>query len=135
MSAETERAHRDSGSVTVEAALGICSIVTAFVLALAGLSVVIGQLRCTDAAIEAARLVARGDRDRAAEAVRRIAPDGADLTVTVRADEITAKVTAAPIGGLLPGDWLNSTAFAVVEPGFSGGPAEPRVPTDEEVPG
>ncbi|MDR7301713.1 TadE family type IV pilus minor pilin [Haloactinomyces albus] len=119
--------------MTVEAALGVCSIVAAFALALAGMSVLIGQLRCTDAAIEAARLVARGERDRAREVARRIAPDGARVHVTVRGDEITTRVTVRPAGGLLPEQWLTGRAFAVMEPGRATAPAssaEPAVPPE-----
>ncbi|MBA8826546.1 hypothetical protein FHX42_003925 [Saccharopolyspora lacisalsi] len=130
----SERSRRDSGAVTVEAALGICSIVAAFAVALAGMGVVIGQLRCTDAVTEAARLVARGDRERAAKAVRRIAPEGANLTVTVRGDEITAEVTAPSLGGIPGIHRLRATAFAVMEPGASGGSARSPGHVDEEVP-
>ncbi|RCW40197.1 hypothetical protein DFQ14_11277 [Halopolyspora algeriensis] len=118
--------------MTVEAALGICSIVAVFALALTGMSMVIGQLRCTDAAVEAARLVARGERDRAREMVRRIAPGGARLHVTVRGDEITTRVTVRPAGGLLPDGWLAGRAVAVMEPG-QGQPdqAVPQAPPDD----
>lgn len=131
-SAQRCRGDRDAGAVTVEAALGICSIVTAFALALGGMSVMIGQLRCTDAAIEAARLVARGDRDRASEAVRRVAPTGATLRITVRGDEITTEVAAQPLKGVLPDDWLRGRAFAVMEPGRVATPTVPAAGTSEE---
>lgn len=114
---------RDRGSVTVEAALGICSIVAALVLGVAAAGLVIGQLRCTDAANEAARLVARGERDRASQAVAAVAPSGADLTVTVQGDEITAEVRSRAPGGLIPGQWLRARAYAVLEP--AGAPTEP----------
>lgn len=113
--------------MTVEAALGICSIVAVFVLALAGMSMVIGQLRCTDAAVEAARLVARGERDRAREMVRRIAPGGARLHVTVRGDEVTTEVTVRPAGGLLPDGRLTGRAVAIMEPGQ----ATPQTPSTD----
>lgn len=132
-SERSERARLDSGAVTVEAALGICSIMAAFAVALAGMGVMIGQLRCTDAVTEAARLVARGDRERAEKAVRRIGPEGADLTVTVRGDEITAEVTAPSLGGIPGIHRLRATAFAVMEPGSSGG-SVPSPGHVEEVP-
>lgn len=105
------------GAVTVEAALGICSVVAVLVLALVALGAVIGQLRCTDAATEAARLVARGEPGRAPEAVALLAPRGATLDVTVRGDRITTEVRAPPTGRFPPGQWLNGEAFAVAEPG------------------
>lgn len=103
--------------MTVEAALGICSVAAVLVLALMALGAVIGQLRCTDAAIEAARLTARGERGRAVEAVSSIAPAAASLDVTVRGDRITTEVRSPPIGRLPPGQWLAAEAFAVAEPG------------------
>lgn len=111
------RWNNDRGAVTVEAALGICSVVAVFVLALTGICWVVDRLRCTDAAVEAARLVARGDRQRADEAVSRVAPAGATLAVTVQGDEIVTEVRAPPLGDLLPGLAMSSRAFAVMEPG------------------
>lgn len=108
---------RDGGAVTVEAALGICSIVAVLAMALGATGLMIAHLRCTDAAIEAARLVARGERDRAEQAVQRIAPAGAELVVRVQGDEITTTVSAEPLGGFLPQRWTSSSAFAVMEPG------------------
>lgn len=126
--------YRDSGAVTVEAALGICSIVAVFALVLAGMSVLIGQLRCTDAAVEAARLVARGERDRAREVARRLAPEGARVHVTVRGDEVTTRVTLRPVGGLLPDQWLSGRALAVMEPGRVAAPASSGGHNSQAVP-
>lgn len=109
--------NNDRGAVTVEAALGICSVVVVFVLALTGICWVVQHLRCTDAAVEAARLVARGDRQRAGEAVARVAPAGATLAITVQDDEVTTEVRAPPLGAFLPGLAISSRAFAFVEPG------------------
>lgn len=107
----------DRGAVTVEAALGICSVVAVFALALTGICWVVSELRCTDAAVEAARLVARGDRRRAEEVVARVAPAGGTLAVTVQGDEIMTEVRAPPLGALMPGLVMSGRAFAVVEPG------------------
>jgi hypothetical protein len=114
-----DRVVRDGGTVTVEAALGICSIVAVLALALTGLSLVIAQLRCTDAAIEAARLVSRGEQHRAPDAVARIAPAGATLAVSVRDDQVGTEVSSPVLGGSLPGQWLTGRAYAVLEPGVS----------------
>lgn len=113
----------DAGAVTVEAALGICSVAAVFALVLGGVGALVGQLRCTDAAIEAARLVARGERDRAPEVLARTAPPGAELAVDVRGDQITTAVTAQPFGRLLPGNWLRGRAFAFREPDATNGGA------------
>lgn len=107
----------DRGSVTVEAALALCSLVVVLALILAAVSAVAAQLRCIDAAREAARVTARGERDRAEEIARRVAPPGAVVTVTVRGDEVTARVSASPAAGWVPGVEVGAEAAAVLEPG------------------
>jgi len=106
----------DRGAVTVEAALALCSLVTVLALVLAAVSAVAAQLRCVDAAREAARLTARGEQDRAELLARRIAPRGATVAVTVHGDEILARVSADPAAGLLPGIDVGAEAAAVMEP-------------------
>lgn len=98
----------DRGSVTVEAALGICSLVAVFGLLLLGAAAVLGQLRCQDAAVEAARLLARGDVPRAEQAVRTIAPVGARYDHAIKGDQVEVRVGA---------HWLHAEAVAVLEPG------------------
>ena len=107
----------DRGSVTVEAALALCSLVAVLALILAAVSAVAAQLRCIDAAREAARLTARGEPARAEDIARRIAPRGAVVAVTVRGDEVTARISANPAAGLLPGVDVGAEAAAVLEPG------------------
>ena len=106
----------DRGTVTVEAALALCSLVVVLALVLGAVSAVAAQLRCVDAAREAARLTARGERDRAEELARRIAPRGAAVTVAIAGDEVTAGVSANPVAGLLPGIEVRAEAAAVLEP-------------------
>ncbi|HXT44695.1 MAG TPA: TadE family type IV pilus minor pilin [Pseudonocardiaceae bacterium] len=106
----------DRGAVTVEAALALCSLVTVLALVLAAVSAVAAQLRCVDAAREAARLTARGEQDRAELLARRIAPRGATVAVTVHGDEILARVSADPAAGLLPGIDVGAEAAAIMEP-------------------
>lgn len=112
--------HADGGMVTVETAIALAAFVVVVSLGIGGIVAVLDQLRCTDAAREAARLVARGERDRAAEAVRRIAPAGATLAVSMSGDEITVGVRSAPVGALLPGLHVAASAFAVAEAGVVG---------------
>jgi uncharacterized membrane protein YgcG len=100
----------------VEAALALCAVVVVLVLALSAVMAVFAQLRCTDAAREAARLVARGEAERAGNVVRQIAPAGARLSVGVVGDEVSVEVTAEPAGGLLPGVRLRAQAYSVLEP-------------------
>ena len=107
----------DRGTVTVEAALALCSLVVVLALVLAAVSAVAAQLRCVDAAREAARLTARGEQDRAENLARRIAPRGAMVQVSVRGDEVTARVSVDPVAGLLPGIEVGAEAAAVLEPG------------------
>jgi hypothetical protein len=86
-------------------------------------SVGIGQVRCLDAAREAARIAARGDGTAAAVAVAtRVAPTGAVVSVHQGAEAVEVQVTvdrAAPLPVL--GDALavaiSATATAAVEDG------------------
>lgn len=87
------------------------AVVFVLMLGVAGLSAVIGQLRCTDAAREAARLVARGERERAVSVAARIAP-GATAAIDDDGDAVRVVVSGrGPLGLSLRGE-----AFAVVEP-------------------
>jgi endonuclease YncB( thermonuclease family) len=106
----------DAGMVTVEAAIALCSFVVVLGLALAAIAAVTDQLRCTDAAREAARLTARGEPDRAMAAAERIAPRGAGVAIHRDGDTIAVEVNAAPLG-LLPGLRLTGHAYAIAEPG------------------
>ena len=107
----------DRGMVTVEAALALCSLVIVLALAFAGISAVAAQLRCVDAAREAARLAARGEPDRGQELARRLAPRGAVVQVNVHGDEVTARVSMDSVAELLPGVEVAAEAAAVLEPG------------------
>jgi hypothetical protein len=79
---------------------------------LAGLTAVSMQVRCIDAAREAARLAARGDDG--STAARAIAP--AQSVVDVRRDGefVVARVTAR--SALLPGLEITGAAMAAAEP-------------------
>ena len=107
----------DRGAVTVEAAIALSSLVAVLGLILGGVGVVADQLRCTDAAREAARLVTRGQRQLAEDAVRGIAPSGSQLAVRGQGDTVVVEVVAEPLGGLLPGLHLRAEAYGVLEPG------------------
>jgi hypothetical protein len=109
------RGDPERGSVTVEAAIALCALVFVFGLVLAGFGAVADQLRCTDAAAQAARLVARGQPGEAERVVAALAPRGARLSVRTDAETVSAEVLAEP-GGLLPGLRLRGTAAALREP-------------------
>lgn len=111
------RCRDDTGAVTVEAAISLGALVAVLTVILAGIAAVTDQLRCTDAAREAARLAARGDPDAARRAVAAIAPADASLELVSDADGLTAVVRSTSADGLLLGLRIEGTAFAVTEPG------------------
>ncbi|MFI9008950.1 TadE family type IV pilus minor pilin [Actinosynnema sp. NPDC053489] len=105
----------DRGAVTVEAAVAVCGLVAVLALGIAAVMAVVGQLRCTDAAREAARLVARGDDARVPAVVEEVAPNGARWVVRKEADTASVEVTVSRFGV-----GLRARAYAVVEPGVAG---------------
>jgi hypothetical protein len=84
------------------------------VLCLAGITAVSVQVRCVDAAREAARLAARGDDRAAVEAARRIAPDGALVRMQRDGDFLVATVVAH--SKLLPAIDIGAKAVSSAEP-------------------
>ena len=110
----------ERGSATVEAAIAVCAVVVVLAMALAGSAAVLAQVRCIDAAREAARLVARGEAAQAERAARRVAPTRASIAVHLQGDEVVVEVAARPAGGVLPGLSVRAEAMAVLEPGVAG---------------
>ncbi len=98
----------------MEAALAIASMVAVLVLCAAGVTAVGLQVRCIDAAREAARLAARGDGS-AAAAAERLAPPGAAVELRRDGDRIVVRVSGR--SGILPGVLIVGQAVAAVEPG------------------
>jgi hypothetical protein len=88
--------------------------VVVLVVCLAGLSAMSMQVRCIDAAREAARLAARGDEGDAAQAANDIAPFGANLDLRTEGGLVVATVTAQSI--LLPGIAIRAETVAAIEP-------------------
>lgn len=84
------------------------------VLCLAGITAVSMQVRCVDAAREAARLAARGDGRSAIDAARRVAPAGARVEVRRDGDLFTATVVARST--LLPRLAIAASAVSAAEP-------------------
>ncbi|GAA3891850.1 TadE family type IV pilus minor pilin [Saccharothrix violaceirubra] len=97
--------------VTVEAALGVSGLVVVLALCVQAVMATVAQIRCTDAAVEVARLVSRGEAARAGEVVARAAPPGARFEVRTSGDEITVRVTVEASLVQVAG-----TAFALMEP-------------------
>ncbi|BAX94754.1 hypothetical protein MSG_04641 [Mycobacterium shigaense] len=98
----------------MEAALGIAALVVVLVLCLAGVTAVSMQVRCVDAAREAARLAARGDERAAVDAARRVAPSGARVQVHRDGDFLVATVVAR--SNLLPTLDISARAVSAAEP-------------------
>lgn len=107
----------DAGSVTVEAALGIASLVVVVALAAAGAAAGLTQIRVVDAARETARVAAMSGPAEGIAAGRVAAPN-AQVTVDAGGASVTA-VVVAPARGL-PGIELTARAVARAEPGVTG---------------
>lgn len=82
------------------------------VVCLAGLNAVVLQIRCVDAAREAARLAARGDDGVAA--ARRVGPAGAVVSVRREGEFLVARISTQSV--LLPGITIAAEAVSAAEP-------------------
>ncbi|MEU8897634.1 TadE family type IV pilus minor pilin [Nocardia sp. NPDC048505] len=100
--------------MTVEAAIALSAVVVTVVLCLGALFAASTQVRCVDAAREAARLAARGDRENALSAARRVGPPAAEITLRTEGNRVVAIVSART--PLLP-VVLRARAVAAMEPG------------------
>jgi hypothetical protein len=98
----------------VEAAFGVATLVAVLMLCLAGITAVAMQVRCIDAAREAARLAARGDERSAVAAARGVAPGGAAVQLRRDGAFVVATVTVTPT--LLLALHLTATGVAALEP-------------------
>lgn len=117
--------------VTVEAAVATATLVAVLGLVLAAMAAMLLQLRCVDAAAEAARLGARGDLDAARRAAARLVPAGSVVVVESRDEEVEARVDAAPLGSALPALRVGGRAIAAREPDVVA-PGEPGPDTSPE---
>jgi hypothetical protein len=95
--------------------LAIATLVVVLVLCLAGVTAVSMQVRCVDAAREAARLAARGDQRNAVAAALRVGPPGAQVQLHHDGGYLVATVVAR--SKLLPGLDIAARAVAAQEPG------------------
>ncbi|BBY40580.1 hypothetical protein MMAN_47140 [Mycobacterium mantenii] len=84
------------------------------VLCLAGITAISMQVRCVDAAREAARLAARGDERSAVSAARRLAPARARVDLRRDGDFLVATVVAH--SKLLPTIDIAAKAVSAAEP-------------------
>jgi hypothetical protein len=107
----------DRGSFTAELAAGLPALVLLLLVGLTAVTAVGTQLRCVDAAREAALAASRGEPGVAAG--RRVAPPGATVTVVTEGERVRVTVVAPvrPLGPLLPAFGVAASAVAALEPG------------------
>ncbi len=114
------RGRRERGMVTAETAT-VLPLLIALTLCLVWLiSLGIAQVRCLDAAREAARLVARGDAAEAQAMARQAAPAGADVTIADSGGLVTVTVSVQarmqlPLLARLPAIEISARAVSALE--------------------
>lgn len=116
---------RDGGMATAELAVVLPTLVLVIAAGLTMVSVVLAQLRCVDAAREAARAAARGESPEVVRsAAVRAAPTGAKVDVGGSREEVRVTVSARAdrVGGLLPALPVSAHAVALREPESTGVP-------------
>ncbi len=96
--------------------MGLAVLAVVLIACLSGVACMIAQVRCADAAREAARLAGRGDERGAAAAVAALAPSGAALSLGGSGELVEATVTVDAPGGVLPGVTIRASASASREP-------------------
>ncbi|MFE9691711.1 TadE family type IV pilus minor pilin [Micromonospora sp. NPDC005806] len=101
-------------------AAGLPALLLLLFAGLTAVDAVTTRAGCLDAAREAALAASRGESGSAVGA--RYAPAGADVSVTVSGDRVTATVRAPvrTLGARLPRFTVSATAVAAVEPGTPG---------------
>jgi hypothetical protein len=121
----------DRGAVTVEAAIAVCTLVVVLTAALGAILATAAHLRCMDAARETARLVARGEVERARTIAEQLAPRDAAVSIAMNGDEVRVEVSSSMLGGAgtaMPR--LSASAVAVLEPGVADAPPALPAPAD-----
>jgi Flp pilus assembly protein TadG len=114
------RRRDERGMVTAETAVVLPVLLLVLAGAVAAVTVVGAQLRCVDAAREAARAAARGEPFDVVHAIAaRAAPSGAGAVIADAGDEVRVTVAAriAPLGPLPLRVQVSATAVAQREPG------------------
>ena len=116
---------RDGGMATAELAVVLPTLVLLIAAGVSMVSIVLAQVRCVDAAREAARAVARGEQMAVVRsAALRAAPAGASVAVSSSGDQVEVTVSghAGRAGGLLPTLRVSASAVALREPESTGEP-------------
>lgn len=112
---------RQRGAVTAEIAAALPALVLVVLAAVWTIVLGLTQLRCADAAREAARAAARGEQAATVRDVAQaVAPEGATIRVTERDGLVIVQCAAptrppVPFGDRLPGPTVRSSATAVEE--------------------
>ena len=117
------RRHGDPtrGAVTAEIAAALPALVAIVVGAVWLVVIALAQIRCSDAAREAARAAARGEQPAiVSDLAESVAPDGASVRVRLSSDVVTVDVSAPvplplPFGADLPAPTVHARAAAVLE--------------------
>jgi Flp pilus assembly protein TadG len=110
---------------TAELAVVLPALVLVIAAGLTTVSVILAQVRCVDAAREAARAAARGEApDVVRSAAVRAAPGAARVEVASAGEEVrvTVSARAGRVGGLLPAFHVSAAATALREPESTGVP-------------
>lgn len=110
---------------TAEVAVALPAFVLLVAAAVMAVSAVTAQLRCVDAAREAARAAARGESAAVVRSLAgRSAPVGSAVQVTSGGREVKVTVSARtdPGGDLLPSFRVHASAVALREPESTGEP-------------
>lgn len=109
----------DRGMATAELAVALPAVVLVIVAGMTAVSVLTAQLRCVDAAREAARAAARGESSAIVRsAAARSGPSGSTVSVTGDDREVVVVVSAESGGGagILPSFEVRAIAVARREP-------------------
>ena len=116
---------RERGVATAEVAVALPALVVLVAAGMTMVSVLMAQLRCVDAAREAARAAARGEDAAVVRSLaQRSGPKDSAMQMTAGQQEIevTVSADADSVVGLLPAIHVEATAVALREPEPSGEP-------------